>query len=131
MTVLVVDDSALNRKLLRAMLEAESVVVCEAADGVDALAVLERDPVDAVISDILMPRKDGYRLCYEVRANKRFGRLPFIFYTATYTSSGDEKLSQDLGADRFIRKPAPAAVILDALRQVTGAARRRPRPFAA
>ena len=95
-------------ELLRVMLEAEGVKVLQAADGVEALAVLEREPVDAVISDILMPRMDGYRLCYEVRASPRFFALPFIFYTATYTSPGDEKFSLELGADKFLEKPAPS-----------------------
>jgi CheY-like chemotaxis protein len=115
MNVLIVDDNAINRKLLRAVLEGEGLTVLEAVDGVEALAVLEREKVDAVMSDILMPRLDGYRLCYEVRSNPLYHHLPFIIYTATYTSPGDEKLSLDLGADRFIRKPAPAKVIAAAL----------------
>jgi len=85
--------------------------------------------VDVVISDILMPRMDGYRLCHEVRTSERWRELPFIFYTATYTSPGDEKLSLDLGADVFLRKPAPTALLLEALQQVTNKARpRRPAP---
>src|SRR5438270_3049517 len=115
MTILIVDDIPLNLKLLRAVLEAEGHDVLDAADGVDALTVLEREPVDAVISDILMPRMDGYRLCYEVRRSAKLGRLPFIIYTATYTSPADEKLSLDLGASKFLRKPAPAADIIAAL----------------
>jgi len=58
--VLVVDDHLSNRKLLRIQLEAEGNIVLEAANGCDALAVLGSDPVDAVISDILMPVMDGY-----------------------------------------------------------------------
>jgi CheY-like chemotaxis protein len=106
MNVLIVDDVATNRKLLRAVLEAEQMTVFEDVDGVDALAVLEHENIDAVISDILMPRMDGYRFCYEVRSNKRLRHLPFIIYTSTYTSPSDEKLSLELGADTFIKKPA-------------------------
>ena len=58
MKVLIVDDQATNRKLLRAQLEAEGLGVLDATDGVEALAVLEREHVDAVITDILMPRMD-------------------------------------------------------------------------
>jgi signal transduction histidine kinase/two-component SAPR family response regulator len=119
MNVLIVDDQAVNQKLLHATLEAEGHTVAEAADGVEALQLLESQHTDAVISDILMPRMDGYRLCSEVRKRKEFEHLPFIHYTATYTSPSDEKLSSDLGADVFLRKPAPAEEIIGALRRVT------------
>ena len=114
--ILVVDDCPANRKLLRAVLEAEGFNTVEAADGVEALAALDREPIDAVVSDILMPRMDGYRLCYEVRANKRFCHLPFIIYTNTFISPSDEKTGLDLGADKFLRKPSAVKEILAALR---------------
>jgi CheY-like chemotaxis protein len=62
MRIAVVDDNATNRKVLRVILESAGHVVHEALDGLDALGVLEREGIDTVISDILMPRMDGYRL---------------------------------------------------------------------
>ncbi|MEO5958468.1 MAG: response regulator [Opitutaceae bacterium] len=126
MNILIVDDRPANLKLLRIVLEAEGINVCEAADGVEALGVLKLKRVDAIISDILMPRMDGYRLCMEVRANHQFCELPFIAYTATYTSDRDEKLMTDMGADRFLRKPASAAVLTATLEEVVQSKRRRP-----
>src|SRR3989442_7043952 len=67
MKLVIVDDIAANRKLLRVTLEAEGHTAFEAADGVEALQLLAREKVDAVVSDILMPRMDGYRLCHEIR----------------------------------------------------------------
>jgi CheY-like chemotaxis protein len=61
MKVLIVDEARASLKLLRAVLEAEEVGVVEAADGLQALALLGRQTVDAIISDILMPRVDNYR----------------------------------------------------------------------
>jgi two-component system cell cycle sensor histidine kinase/response regulator CckA len=116
MNILIVDDNPANLKLLQAQLEEEGYHILRAADGVEALAVLRREPVDAIISDILMPRMDGYRLCYEVRKDARFCSLPFIFYTSTYTSPSDEKLARELTADAFLRKPVSPSVILEALR---------------
>ena len=93
--------------------------------------MLEREDVDAIISDILMPRMDGYRLCQEVRKSERWREMPFIFYTATYTSPGDEQLCHDLGGDKYLRKPFEKKALLAALSEATDAARRRPRHRAA
>ena len=62
MKVLIVDDLDLNRKLLRINLEGEGIEAVEAADGIEALAALNSGSANAIISDILMPRMDGYRL---------------------------------------------------------------------
>lgn len=116
MTVLIVDDQAVNLRLLRAVLEADDFTVVQASDGVAALEALHAQPIHAIISDILMPHMDGYRLCAEVRRQENLRGIPFIFYSATYTSPADEKLCYELGADRYLRKPATPAEIVAALR---------------
>jgi PAS domain S-box-containing protein len=116
--ILVVDDNATNRKLLRAILEAEEMGVVEASDGREALDILAHQPLDLIISDIMMPRMDGYQLCLEVRKSEHFRSIPFIIYTSTFSSPGDEKLAIEMGADRYIRKPAPANAILNAIREL-------------
>src|SRR6266446_2255077 len=117
MNILITDDNSTNLKLLRAMLETEGHKVLSANDGLEALELLEREKIEVVISDILMPRMDGYRFCLEVRKSEKFKALPFIFYTATYTSPSDSKAAMDLGADDFLKKPAPVAEIAQALRK--------------
>ncbi len=119
MNVLILDDIATSRKLLRAQLEREGLAVVEAADGVEGLAKLKAGKIDAAISDVLMRGMDGYRFCHEVRQNEEFRNLPIIMYTATYTSRNDEKLCRDLGADKYLRKPASSKQLLDALHEVT------------
>jgi len=128
MKILIVDDNSTNRKLLRVNLEGEGVETFEAEDGVEALQKLETEKADAIISDILMPRMDGYRLCQEVRKCTWLAGTPFIFYTSTYTSIGDEKLALDCGADRYIKKPAALSSILMTLLELTGPDSVRPRP---
>src|ERR1017187_9345573 len=118
MNLLIVDDIATNRKLLRVVLEAEGHTTLEAADGVEALQILAHESVDAVISDILMPNMDGFRLCHEIRKTERLHALPFMVYTSTYTSPEDMKLAQTIGADKYLTKPAPTAAMLGALREV-------------
>jgi two-component system, cell cycle sensor histidine kinase and response regulator CckA len=121
MKVLIADDHSANLKLLRAQLEAEGQVVLEAGDGLAALEILRQEPVDALITDILMPRMDGYRLCFEVRRNPATRDVPIVVYTATYTTAADEKLALDLGAGAYLRKPAGVPEILHALDAVTRA----------
>jgi len=128
MKVLIVDDHETNRKLLRINLEGEGIQTCEAEDGVEALEMLEHEKVDAIISDILMPGMDGYRLCQEVRKCAWLAPTPFIFYTSTYTSVGDEKLALDCGADRYIKKPAPLSDILMTLLELADSGSPRPQP---
>jgi PAS domain S-box-containing protein len=119
--ILIVDDQPLNRKLLTAQLEGEGHTVLEAGHGGEALAVLERATVDVIISDILMPVMDGYRLCGQVRASERHRNLPFIFYTATYTSPADEELCLQLGANKYLRKPVGIADLTAAIEESLGA----------
>jgi signal transduction histidine kinase len=130
MNILIVDDIATNRKLLQVTLEAEGHTALEAADGVEALQILDRERVDAVISDILMPNMDGFRLCHALRKSERLHALPFIIYTATYTSPDDMKLAQTVGADKYLTKPASAADLLQALREVMANTAARPVPSA-
>jgi CheY-like chemotaxis protein len=125
--VLITDDNTTNRKLLRVVLEAENHVVLEADNGLSALQVLEQEPVDAVISDILMPEMDGYRLCYEIRKSPKLKTLPFIVYTASYTSTSDETVALQFGVDKFLRKPASSEEIVKSLHEVLASAKIRAR----
>ncbi len=130
MNLLIVDDHLTNLELLRAQLEAEGHAVFEAHDGVEALELLDRQQVDVAISDILMPRMDGYRLCHEIRTNSRLRNLPIIIYTCTYASPRDEKLALDLGADKYLKKPASVETIVAALHEVIAMPHTAPRPEA-
>jgi two-component system, cell cycle sensor histidine kinase and response regulator CckA len=123
MKVLVVDDIAVNRKLLRVMLTTAGHEVVEAADGVEAMKKLRSGGFDAVISDVLMPRMDGYRLSSEIRQSPELRELPIIICSSTHLSESDQALALNAGADTFLRKPAPADVILGALTQLAASPR--------
>jgi PAS domain S-box-containing protein len=126
LNVLIADDHPINLRLLRAELEAEGHHVFEASNGIEGLAVLDRKHIDVIISDILMPVMDGYRFCTEVRRSERDRDIPFIVYTSTYLSPSDEKLSLDLGADRYLRKPASVEVLMRTIGETLTEARRQP-----
>ena len=118
MIALIVDDNPLNLKLLRSILESEDIIVFTASDGMEALEFLGREEVDIIISDILMPKMDGYQLCIEVRKHPVLKRIPFIHYTATYTSRADEKLSWSVGANLFFRKPEQGRELFAAIKRL-------------
>src|SRR3954453_938979 len=126
LNILIVDDQPINLRLLRAELESEGHNVFEASNGEEGLAVLDRQQIDVIISDILMPVMDGYRFCHEVRRSTKHRDIPFIVYTSTYLSPADEKLSLDLGADRYLAKPAPLLEIKRTIAEVLAAPRRQP-----
>jgi signal transduction histidine kinase len=128
MNLLVVEDHTSYRKLLRAELEAEGHVVLEAANGVEALQMLERAAVDAVISDILMPKMDGFRLCREIRKSERLNGVALILHTATYNSPADRQLAQTVGADGYLLKPAPIRELLSVLHDAQQKASLRKQP---
>jgi len=127
MNILVVDDNSSERGILVAPLAAAGCSVFEAGGGASALAMLEQEKIDAIISDILLPPMDGNRLCYEVRRSERFRSIPFILYTGTRTSPNDQQFSLELGIDRFVRKPVPAKDLLKLLRELTPLRRTGPR----
>lgn len=123
--ILAVDDSSQGRRLLRAGLENERCTVIEASNGREALDLLEQQPVDAVVSDILMPQMDGFRLCREIRGSGRaYAGVPFLLYTATYDSPQDRQLARAVGADDYLLKPAPVGVILETLRNLRATGQR-------
>jgi serine phosphatase RsbU (regulator of sigma subunit)/FixJ family two-component response regulator len=118
MRILIVDDSAVNRKLLRFTLEAGQHTTAEAEDGIEALAALQRQPIDLVISDVLMPNMDGYSLCSEVSRRVEFDQIPFILYSVADLSPDAEKVGLELGADRIIKKHGSANSILNAIEEI-------------
>jgi two-component system, sensor histidine kinase and response regulator len=130
MKFLIVDDIDINRMVLRMGFEAEGHTALEAADGIEALDILGREDIDAVLSDVLMPRMDGYRLCHEIRTNADLRDVPIVIYTSTYTSQSDENLARSLGADRYLRKPAPFQTVLAALHEAIAMTHFAPRPDA-
>ena len=103
--VLIVDDIKENRLFLRKIIESMDYNVQEAANGKEGLKISRLRKPDLIISDILMPVMDGFLFCREVKKDDKLKNIPFIFYTATYTSKKDEEFALKLGAEKFIIKP--------------------------
>ena len=101
--VLVVDDSVMTRTLERSILEAAGYVVVVAGDGAQALDVLNENPVDVIVSDIEMPRMDGFELTAAVRHDERWRNLPIVLVTSLDSPEHIER-GAAAGADAYIVK---------------------------
>jgi CheY-like chemotaxis protein len=106
--ILVVEDISAVRELIEVQLKLRGYNVVTARDGLDALGVMETVKPAVIVTDILMPRMDGFALAHRLRANPQTMGLPIIFLSATYVSAEDERFALNLGAQRFLPKPIDA-----------------------
>lgn len=109
---LVVDDIEENLYYLETLLKGNGYHVRTASNGKIALSQIVEDKPDVIISDILMPVMDGFTLCTQCKSDPENKKIPFIFYTATYTDIKDEKFALSLGADAFLLKPIEPALLI-------------------
>jgi two-component system chemotaxis sensor kinase CheA len=116
--VLLVDDSVTTRTLERSILEASGYEVIPAADGAQAFKLLQEKGADIVVSDVEMPRMDGFMLTEAIRGSKRFRELPVVLLTAL-GSEEDRARGLACGADAYLVKSAfDQDELLELLRQL-------------
>jgi putative two-component system response regulator len=116
--VLIVDDNPQNLYMLDTLLNSNHFLVEQASNGVEALKVARQNPPDLVISDILMPTMDGFRLCRIWKNDQELKQIPLIFYTATHTEKMDEVFALSLGAEKYIVKPTDPDELLIIIKEV-------------
>lgn len=102
--VLVVDDAPANLALLKQLLTRDGYFVMTAKDGVDALAIVEREAPDIVLTDVVMPRRDGVDLCRAIKANPASRLIPVVLVTS-FQGHEDRLRGIEAGADDFLLKP--------------------------
>lgn len=103
--LLVAEDSVTTRALLKGILETHGFDVLEAADGAEAWRLLQEVGADLVVSDVEMPRMDGFELTEAIRRSRRAAGLPVILVTAR-TSPADKARGLEAGADAYLEKSA-------------------------
>ena len=104
--VLVADDKAAGRELVRTVLENRGYLVFEACDGIEALAAAQRIRPDLIILDLHMPGLDGFGVIKELRLNKRFLETPVVALTGS-AMQGDRQRALAAGFTGYITKPVP------------------------
>jgi diguanylate cyclase (GGDEF)-like protein/PAS domain S-box-containing protein len=116
--ILVIDDDPLTRHVLEDILVPGDYTVGVAEDGEEGLKKLRTGRYDLVITDVLMPGMDGFRLLREIRKDDALKDIPVIFYTGTYLDREDEALARGLGVSRYLIKPLAPGEIVKAVRDV-------------
>ncbi|MBX3173974.1 MAG: response regulator [Gemmatimonadaceae bacterium] len=115
-TVLVIDDDADARRLLRSVLAADGFRVVEATDGASGLEVARREPPDAITLDILMPGMDGWEVLKRIRADTELADVPVIMLSVLH----EQQMALALGATEYVTKPIDRAQMRRILRQQRG-----------
>jgi len=112
--ILLVDDDAAIRRTFRPLLEGEGYAVCTARNADDALAKLAEERPDLVLLDVMMPGRNGFAVCAEIRKTDRL--LPVLFLTAL-DAEADQVRAFGLGADDYIPKTTGDAELLARVRR--------------
>jgi CheY-like chemotaxis protein len=112
--VLIAEDNAVNRELLRELLEGRGYTVLEACDGQEALRMTEQTQPDLLLLDIGMPVLDGFAVVRKIRENSRFASRPVVAVTA-YAMQGDREKVLSSGFDGYLSKPINARSLAEEL----------------
>jgi chemosensory pili system protein ChpA (sensor histidine kinase/response regulator) len=118
--VLVVDDSITVRRVTQRLLQREGYRVSLAADGLQALERLAEEKPTVVLSDIEMPRMDGFDLARNIRGDARMAKLPIIMITSRIAEKHREH-AKELGVDHYLGKPYSEEELLSLVRHYSGA----------
>ena len=116
--VLAVDDDPVIQRLLQVNLEMEGYEVETASDGVEALDKVRSFAPDLVLLDVMMPLKDGWQVCTEMRADPELQHIPVIFLSAR-AQDADIQKGTDLGVAAYVTKPFDPIDLLELVAELT------------
>ena len=122
--ILLVDDEPDFCAIVQGQLEKEGFDVEIAYDGVEGLEKVKANPPDAIILDVMMPEKDGYEVCNELKGDDKLADIPVILLTAVASHVTSTRYSHADGmsteADDYIAKPASAEEITQSIKGLLG-----------
>lgn len=117
MKILIVDDSALVRTMVKDALEEKGHTVIEAADGEEGFRLATQEKPEVVILDLTMPKKDGLDVCAQIREKNDMDDVHIIMLTSR-SSEFDQMVGKEVGADAYLPKPFETDELLDILGKV-------------
>lgn len=115
-TILVVEDQADNRKILRDLLTNSGFEVLEALDGAEGIRLAQSQQPDLILMDIQLPGIDGYEATRTIKDDKNLNDIPIIVVTS-YALSGDEKKAYEAGCDAYVAKPYSPRQLLSMVKE--------------
>jgi len=129
-TVYFIDDSATMREVIKIAFRRENIEVVACHDGDSALAQMTQQRPDVVISDVIMPGKDGYEVCQSIKGNPATSGTPVVLMSGVVNKQVAEKAFQ-AKADELIRKPFQPGDLIGRVKQLLGRNSKVPAPMAA
>jgi two-component system cell cycle response regulator DivK len=115
--ILIAEDKATSRELLRTILEKQGYAVTEAADGEQALAQARAQVPDLILLDLQMPLRNGYDVVVELRQDPRFAAVPIVAVTAS-AMQGDRDKALAAGFNGYLTKPLPLGKLREEIQRL-------------
>jgi two-component system, cell cycle sensor histidine kinase and response regulator CckA len=118
MKILIVDDDFTNLSILTTLLEKKGYEVVTAFNGEEALHKLRSNAFDLILSDVLMPVMDGYKLSQLCKKDETLKHIPIIICTGTYIDETDEQIALKFGAEAYLKKPFDQKTLFQTIENV-------------
>ena len=116
-TILIVEDSIVQREMMTDLLKASGLEVTHASDGAEALEAIHKAPPDLVVLDIVMPRMNGYELCRRLKSDPKTQNVPVVMCSSK-GEEFDRYWGMKHGADAYIAKPFQSIELLGTVKQL-------------
>lgn len=116
--ILIVDDEVNIRRALVYALKKQGYVIFEAMDGMTALDIVQKESINLIFLDVMLPDIDGYEVCKRIKSNPETKQIHIIILTATRTQEIDSINGLKCGADRYILKPFSIANIVSQVEEI-------------
>ena len=115
--VLVIDDNAVNRRLVQVLLHSRGYEVAEAASAPEAFAMLTDKPADVILMDLRLPGMDGLTATRKLKADPATRDVPVVAVTS-YAMKGDEETAREAGCCAYVTKPLDKTLFLETVARV-------------
>jgi CheY-like chemotaxis protein len=118
--ILVIEDDTDFLEVVTYMLRGAGYTVLVARNGQEGLEMARQEQPDMILSDLMLPRLNGYEICSMLKQDVRFSKIPVVIWSATKLQDKDEHLAKECGADDFILKSIEPKALLAMVQRLAG-----------